>query len=284
MSNVLRVRTEPGGEWTEIPSIQGPQGEDGFSPTVTTTPIDGGTKVTITDAEGPHEFNVMDGSGGASTASDVSFDDTDVGLGAGNPNAPIDTVQKAIAALAEDDIGSEQVQDMIDNTTNDLFYHIPINFIDKNISQSNVSNKDDFLLAVGKIPQTFLAIKNVDMYRITLTRADITTIEDNLGLASWQTIYFYTYDYSTKEFNTTLIELKPCEIASGETWGFISSTRFIKVLNGDRTFYSSNEITSALIAYIKKKYNISGGISEATVDQKIADAIAAITDFTEVSF
>lgn len=64
MSNVLRVRTEPGGEWTEIPSIQGPQGEDGFSPVVTTTPIDGGTKVTITDATGPHEFNVMDGAGG----------------------------------------------------------------------------------------------------------------------------------------------------------------------------------------------------------------------------
>lgn len=61
MSNVLRVRTEPGGEWTEIPSIQGPQGEDGFSPVVTTSAIDGGTKVTITDAEGPHEFNVMNG-------------------------------------------------------------------------------------------------------------------------------------------------------------------------------------------------------------------------------
>lgn len=64
MSNVLRVRSEPGGEWTEIPSIQGPQGEDGFSPTVTTTPIDGGTRVTITDATGAHEFDVMNGTGG----------------------------------------------------------------------------------------------------------------------------------------------------------------------------------------------------------------------------
>lgn len=124
MADVLRVRTEPGGEWTEIPSIQGPQGGDGFSPTVTTTPIDGGTKVTITDATGPHKFNVMDGTSGASTASDVSFDDTDVGLGAGNPNAPIDTVQKAIAALAEDDIGSQEVQDMIDDTNNPILMNV----------------------------------------------------------------------------------------------------------------------------------------------------------------
>lgn len=69
MSNVLRVRTEPGGEWTEIPSIQGPQGEDGFSPVVTTTPIDGGTKVTITDKEGDHSFNVMNGEGGTADLS-----------------------------------------------------------------------------------------------------------------------------------------------------------------------------------------------------------------------
>lgn len=42
----------------------GKDGKDGVSPTVTTTPIDGGTKVTITDASGPHSFDVMDGKDG----------------------------------------------------------------------------------------------------------------------------------------------------------------------------------------------------------------------------
>ena len=43
----------------------GPQGEDGangFSPTVSVQPITGGHEVTITDAQGPHTFDVMDGS------------------------------------------------------------------------------------------------------------------------------------------------------------------------------------------------------------------------------
>lgn len=39
-------------------------GQDGFSPTVQTEPIEGGTKVTITDATGPKEFEVMDGTNG----------------------------------------------------------------------------------------------------------------------------------------------------------------------------------------------------------------------------
>ena len=45
---------------------QGPQGATGsagFSPTVETTPISNGTQVTITDAEGPHTFNVENGAG-----------------------------------------------------------------------------------------------------------------------------------------------------------------------------------------------------------------------------
>ena len=46
----------------------GEDGADGFSPTVSVESIEGGHKVTITDAEGAHEFNVMDGaSGGVAT-------------------------------------------------------------------------------------------------------------------------------------------------------------------------------------------------------------------------
>lgn len=44
-------------------NIKGEDGADGFSPTVTITPIQGGTRVIITDADGDHEFDVMNGSG-----------------------------------------------------------------------------------------------------------------------------------------------------------------------------------------------------------------------------
>ena len=46
----------------------GPAGADGFSPTVTTTPIENGTRVTITDADGEHTFDVLNGTGGGSSS------------------------------------------------------------------------------------------------------------------------------------------------------------------------------------------------------------------------
>lgn len=42
----------------------GTNGTDGVSPTVATQAITGGTKVTITDKDGAHEFNVMNGTNG----------------------------------------------------------------------------------------------------------------------------------------------------------------------------------------------------------------------------
>ena len=42
----------------------GTDGTDGVSPTVAVTDISGGHRVTITDAQGPHVFDVMDGQGG----------------------------------------------------------------------------------------------------------------------------------------------------------------------------------------------------------------------------
>lgn len=66
---------------TYICSIVGPQGEqgpagsdgqpgqDGYSPTVTVTEITGGHRVTITDVNGDHTFDVMDGTGGGSAVS-----------------------------------------------------------------------------------------------------------------------------------------------------------------------------------------------------------------------
>ena len=53
-------------------SIKGAPGEDGYSPEVTITEIDGGHRVTITDEEHPQgqSFDVMDGQGGSVTVDD----------------------------------------------------------------------------------------------------------------------------------------------------------------------------------------------------------------------
>ena len=94
---------------------QGPAGEKGADGLTTAITVNGKT------------YNQQDGvitlpdypTGGASTAADVSYDDTNSGLGINNPSAPIDNVQKAIEALADDAVSSEVVQDMIDtNFTN----------------------------------------------------------------------------------------------------------------------------------------------------------------------
>lgn len=63
--NVMDGRDGVGGEEGEsIPGPQGPKGDDGFSPTVSVREIDNGHKVTITDKEGPHEFDVTNGEQG----------------------------------------------------------------------------------------------------------------------------------------------------------------------------------------------------------------------------
>lgn len=59
-----------GAEGPEGP--EGPAGSDGYSPTVTVEEISGGHRVTITDAEGDHVFDVMDGQGGGGGTSDYN--------------------------------------------------------------------------------------------------------------------------------------------------------------------------------------------------------------------
>lgn len=48
-----------------IAQIPGTDGEDGVSPTISVTVIDGGHRITITDANGTQSFDVMDGADGS---------------------------------------------------------------------------------------------------------------------------------------------------------------------------------------------------------------------------
>ena len=48
-----------------LQGVQGPAGANGVSPTISIEAIDGGNRVTITDANGPKAFDVMNGKDGA---------------------------------------------------------------------------------------------------------------------------------------------------------------------------------------------------------------------------
>lgn len=74
--SAYEIAVENGFQGTEIewlaslkgaPGTPGQKGEDGFSPTVSTAPnsANDGTVVTITDASGPHSFEVLNGEDGA---------------------------------------------------------------------------------------------------------------------------------------------------------------------------------------------------------------------------
>lgn len=76
---------EPGPEGPQGPA--GQPGEDGFSPTVQMQPIDNGTKVTITDASGPHEFEVLNGEDGDSAK--IFGATAIIGEGTGKPTVSV---------------------------------------------------------------------------------------------------------------------------------------------------------------------------------------------------
>lgn len=67
----------------EAGKLQGKPGEDGVSPTVSVTEIEGGHRVTITDANGTQVFDVMDGSGfDIKIADDLDTKDPNIALSA----------------------------------------------------------------------------------------------------------------------------------------------------------------------------------------------------------
>lgn len=61
MTGIIKWRDE-NGVWHEIPALRG---GDGFSPVISVEKIDGGHRVTITDAAGTKTFDVADGKNGS---------------------------------------------------------------------------------------------------------------------------------------------------------------------------------------------------------------------------
>ena len=61
------VLTFTDGKTLNLGPVVGSNGEDGYSPSASIAVIPGGHRVTITDADGAHSFDVMDGTGGGSS-------------------------------------------------------------------------------------------------------------------------------------------------------------------------------------------------------------------------
>ena len=66
----------------------GEDGADGYSPTVTITSITGGHRITVTDADGDHSFDVMDGQTPTVPVQDVQVNGTSI-LSNGVANVPV---------------------------------------------------------------------------------------------------------------------------------------------------------------------------------------------------
>ena len=82
-----------------IQGAKGDTGADGYSPTVTITPITGGHRITITDADGEHSADVMDGDDYTLTAQDKQ----DI---AELVDAPVDDVQIDGQSIVEDGVAN----------------------------------------------------------------------------------------------------------------------------------------------------------------------------------
>ena len=65
--NGYLVLTFTDGKTLNLGHVVGSNGEDGYSPSVSIATIPGGHRVTITDADGDHSFDVMNGTGGGSS-------------------------------------------------------------------------------------------------------------------------------------------------------------------------------------------------------------------------
>ena len=77
------------------------KGEDGFSPIVSVTSIEGGHSVTITDKNGDQTFNVMDGQGADDDVLALAKEYVNAELLAAIEASKTDASNKAIAVLAE---------------------------------------------------------------------------------------------------------------------------------------------------------------------------------------
>lgn len=115
------VQGDPGPAGPAGPTgATGPAGADGVSPTISVTDIAGGHRVTITDATGPHSFDVMDGDAADAPVQDVQVNGTSILDAQGVANVPVAStnilgVAKIGSGLIVDENGNVKTNNATDN-------------------------------------------------------------------------------------------------------------------------------------------------------------------------
>ena len=70
----IKLRSAPRVSGKVVTVAQGDKGDDGFSPVVEVAEIEGGHRVTVTDANGSQSFDVMNGKDGEGGGGNVEID------------------------------------------------------------------------------------------------------------------------------------------------------------------------------------------------------------------
>ncbi len=164
----------------------GAAGADGFSPTVSIGAITGGHKVTITDAQGAHEFNVMDGENAASYTMGATMDDTGNVLNVKSGFIESKTGRKPLDLSGHTSTTPYKIEDIITATGTGVYDVVGGGYIAGNTWSASNANKRKRL--------------NVDEGSIVVISAETTLIiasdgfiydvdNDATGVTNWETSY-----------------------------------------------------------------------------------------------
>lgn len=225
-------------------------------------------------------------SSGASTASEVSFDDTTAGLNA-------DNVQSAIEALADDQVGSQEVQDMIEENLTDA---LPAAWlIERNAALLDYTNLAGYVMGAQVVKKSADVQDYLDQGYIVYTTGNVTA---TIKLDYPNVAFTYSGGQLTKEQDVSSITFnsKTCllkinngvYLKGGSTWtdclkGFSLMQKGGILKYSNKTSGLTATTVQGAIDELAARES-GGGLSEEEVNALIDTKLAAITDFTEVSF
>lgn len=255
---------------------QGPAGEKGADGLTTAITVNGQTynqeNGVITLPDYP--------TGGASTAAEVSYDDTNSGLGVNNPSAPIDNVQKAIEKLADDAVSSEAVQDMIDTN----FYNrdeselqwltmiinglpnLPYHWMRRTINVDNYADHEELRNVLEEAPagMVFQLIDGTAKGCSIYGRSSAIIIDENGN--------FVSESMSGSFADITITKAQSC----------------FKLTQGQYILYPALSITNEPVAkYIVKTLKAALGVTDSLTEEQVnalIDAKLAAINGDEVSY
>lgn len=245
----LRYRQNAGAPWQEIDVIKGDPGND----------------YVLTEEDKKEIAGMVGGTGegGASTADKISFDDSYVGLGA-------DNVQDAIAALADDQVGSEEVQDMIEYNLDERLHEtsivLPLTQEQTVVSRISVDSKEELIEGLKTRP--WFTLFHLNGFYLTLTSSDLLGLINGLD--------YYTYDFSTKEYKNTNSSINNFYTSINKTYAMLCGKQKLLLFYNVSSYY---DIINVLARYVVKPgffwYDGTASGLSATTLQKAIDELAA---------